>query len=83
MIDDIWQWECISQTLPRERMTRVEALRTAASGSCVCEGEWSAAVVGSFLANSIPVQALCKDVLHLLTGSSNFNRHGIAKQCDR
>jgi len=65
-IDDVWQSEGLGQTLPRERMSRMEALHAAAAGQCVCGGEWLAAVVRSFVANRIDVQALCKDIFHLL-----------------
>ena len=67
LIDDIWHSEGIDDLLPRLRMSRVEALHAAAAGSCVCNGLWMAAVVGSFIANKIPVQELCKDILQLLT----------------
>ena len=67
LIDDVWQTEGIDQTLPFMRMSRTDALQHAAGRDCVCEGKWMEAVVGSFIANEIPVQDLCKDVLKLLT----------------
>ena len=59
--------ECVEETLATARRTRVETLERAASSPCVCNGEWCAAVVESFLENRINVRDLCRDVLKALT----------------
>ena len=65
-IDDVWQWETMDQSLPKQRLPRMEILRAAAGGACVCEGRWAAAVATSLIANKINVQELCGDIVRLL-----------------
>ena len=66
LIDDIWSWHDMKETLAKDRMTRVEALHKAADSSCVCQGRWLVAVMGAFMKNGIDVKALCQDVYNLL-----------------
>ena len=73
LIADIWQWETIEKTVQGAGCSRVEALHLAAKGQCVCEGLWRAAVTGSLVDNRIPVQELCRDVLHALTVGRHEN----------
>ena len=40
LIDDVWSWEDIEDTLPVVTMTRVERLHNAATQACTCGGEW-------------------------------------------
>jgi len=67
IIDDIWAWHDMEVTLVQERMTRIEALKACASGTCVCGGVWLSTVLRGFMLNKIDVKGLCKDVLSLLT----------------
>jgi len=67
IIDDIWAWQDMEVTLVQERMTRIEALKACASGTCVCGGVWLSTVLRGFMLNKIDVKGLCKDVLSLLT----------------
>ena len=66
LIDDVWRWENMPKSLAEEQMSRLDALRAAASKPCVCQGRWIAAVVASFTANKINVRELCQDVFLLL-----------------
>ena len=66
LIDDIWLWNDMKETLARERLSRMEALKAASVGTCVCQGRWLAAVVNSFITNAVDIKALCEDVYALL-----------------
>ena len=66
MIDSIWQWECVDDVLSDATKPRVETLRAAAKVACICGGRWSAAAVQCIIANKIPLQELCRDVLSAL-----------------
>ena len=58
LIDDIWAWECVEEVLEVARRSRLDALAAARCGPCVCGGEWLSFVVGAFIRNAIPMQAL-------------------------
>ena len=62
LIDDIWMWETVEETLERAASSRNQALRAAAATQCKCGGRWLTEVVKSFLANNIPIQELCRTV---------------------
>ena len=62
MIDDIWQWECIDETVAVTRRSRLEALLMAAKTPCICGSKWVSFVAASAAANGIDLQDLCKDV---------------------
>ena len=66
LIEDIWQWELVEQSLPFARMSRIEGLKAAAEAGCKCEGRWAAIVKASFEANNIDAHALCSDILAAL-----------------
>lgn len=66
LIDAIWQWETVDTILADASQSRVDALRAAAHGQCVCDMQWPAAVVESFMANAIPVYELCVDIFNAL-----------------
>ena len=67
LINDVWQWETVDDTLATAKMSRLGALQQAAASPCTCGGAWLNAVVGSFVANAIDVRALCKDIVASLT----------------
>ena len=67
LIDDIWAWERVEETLAVAGSTRLDILKRAANGPCVCDGQWCASVVASFMDNRINVRELCSDVLKALT----------------
>ena len=69
LIDDIWRWETVEDTLEQARLTRLSALHVASQKPCVCGGEWLSKVIDVFQKNSIPVKDVCRDVyLALSTG---------------
>jgi hypothetical protein len=67
LIDDVWQWECVSDILATARRSRVESLRVASASACACDGRWLAFVVSSFVQNGINIGELCNDVLRALS----------------
>ena len=62
LIDDVWQWECVGDTLTSARQSREAALRVAAAGKCVCHGRWLEQAVAILVANNVPVRDLCRSV---------------------
>lgn len=62
LIEAIWQWERVDVLLEDASRSRVEALRAAAAGDCVCDGRWPKTVVQTVVANGIDLQELCRDV---------------------
>ena len=40
LIDDVWEWECVDDTLKRASGTRVERLAQCLQEPCVCSGRW-------------------------------------------
>ena len=71
LIDSIWQWETVGDTLTFAKRSRVETLREATRLPCICGGAWHAKVNESFVANGIDAVALCSDVYKaLLVGRS-------------
>ena len=67
MIDDIWQWENVEAASAAAQRSRLEGLAAAATGVCVCRGDWPSFVVNNFLLNGIPLGELCYDVHQALT----------------
>lgn len=63
LVDDIWKWENVEANLATARLTRMEAIRNAAQGNCVCNGVWKQHVMQSFALNGIDKQALLQDIL--------------------
>ena len=71
LIDSIWKWEKVGDTLAFAKKSRIEILRDATQRPCACGGQWLAKVTESFIANGIDVKALCSDVFNsLLVGRS-------------
>jgi hypothetical protein len=66
LIDDIWEWEQVEQSLPFAQMSRMDALGAASQAGCSCGGQWADIVKKSFDANNINVEALCSDILAAL-----------------
>ena len=66
LIDNVWQWETVEDALRCAREHRLDAVRRAAAGACVCEGLWLAAVVDSFMQNAINVKDPCERHLAIL-----------------
>ena len=66
LIDSIWQWETIGSSLEDACRSRVDTLRLAAQGPCLCGGRWPTVVVQSTIANAIPLKELCCDVFGAL-----------------
>ena len=66
LINDVWAWETVDETLVTARESRIDGLRRAAAPPCMCNGVWSAAVAESFMSNGIDPVALCTDVLNAL-----------------
>ena len=62
IIDDVWSWETVSESLAVLGKTRQELLAAAAASQCVCNGDWYEYVMSNFRANSIDVRGLCRDV---------------------
>ena len=66
MIDDVWLWEEMKETLDLERSSRIDILTAAGKAPCTCAGKWTAACTSALRANDICIRDLCKDVFHLL-----------------
>ena len=66
LIESIWQWENVGVVLEDATRSRLDTLRAAAGGVCLCSGLWPETVVRSVIANEIPLQELCTDVLYAL-----------------
>ena len=66
LIDDVWRWENVADSVRVAKQSRPEAVLRAAASPCVCRGDWLKAVVGSFLLNGINLSELCADVLRSL-----------------
>ena len=63
LIEAIWQWEDVDMVLEDVARSRMQTLRAAADGACVCSGMWPEIVTRTVLANNIPLDELCKDVV--------------------
>jgi len=71
LIDDIWRWETVEDSLEQARLTRLRVLEVAFEKQCVCRGEWLSNVHKVFANNCIPVGDVCRDVyLALSAGRS-------------
>ena len=66
LIDDIWEWELVEQSLAIARQPRMEALSAAATAPCLCHGLWVTHVMESFRLNGIDVPGLCRNILEAL-----------------
>ena len=66
LIEAIWQWERVGDMLEDASRSRVDALRAAAAGSCICDGKWPTIVAQSVIANGIDLQEMCRDVFAAL-----------------
>ena len=66
LIDSIWQWETISDSLGDACRSRVDTLRLAAHEACRCGGLWPVIVVQSAIANAIDLKELCTDIFKAL-----------------
>ena len=53
LIDDVWSWETVDDTLLRVSTTRVERLAQACGFSCVCGGAWPDAAASVLARNRI------------------------------
>lgn len=62
LIDDLWQWETVTDVVASAKMTLVQVLEAAAQRPCVCENRWAPFVVGALVANKIPIGPLCFDI---------------------
>ena len=62
IIDDVWAWDTVGETLAALGQSRLEALTAAAASPCVCDGDWHEYVRGVFAANHISEKDLCRDV---------------------
>lgn len=66
LIDDIWRWETVEETLAKARMARLRLLEEAAQTPCRCQGEWRSTVTDAFTKNNIAVEDVCRDVYSAL-----------------
>ena len=62
LIQSIWQWEDVDAVLDGAARSRLDTLRAAAAGSCVCGGKWPAVVATTMVSNGISLKELCRDV---------------------
>ena len=66
LINTIWKWEGVNETLAVGSMSRLDFLHAAAKSQCVCGKEWATHVTASFLANGISPADVCTDVYNAL-----------------
>ena len=66
LINSIWKWETVGQTLAEAQMPRLAFLDAASKSDCVCSSHWATHVTASFIANGISVADLCTDVYNSL-----------------
>ena len=66
LINTIWKWEGVNETLAVGNMSRLDFLHAAAKSECVCGKEWATHVTASFLGNGISPSDVCTDVYNAL-----------------
>ena len=66
LIDDVWRWETVDDTLQVVGMSRADTLRAFASRACVCGGAWRHFAEGLLSDNNVPAAELCSLVLRCL-----------------
>ena len=66
LIDDVWSWEAVDDTLALLKQTRVERLAAAAQSLCQCGGRWPELAQYSLTANRIDPVSFCTSVMRSL-----------------
>ena len=66
LIDDVWSWETVDDTLRFLKMKRLDRLRQAATGVCICCGSWPAHAEQIIRNNDLDARAFFKDLLNAL-----------------
>lgn len=62
IIDDVWSWESIGDTLALVGQSRFDRLCAAAGEPCVCQGCWRQAAEWSLAANKVDAAEFCKHI---------------------
>ena len=63
LIDDVWQWEEVGDTLAPARRSREEGMHDALGSACVCKGGYAAALGAALVANNINIRQLCTEIM--------------------
>ena len=66
LIDDVWEWETVSDELALLSQSRLERLVEAGRGPCSCGGYWRYFAEWALQANGINPKELCGDVWNAL-----------------
>ena len=62
LIDDVWSWETVGDTLSVVTLPRVARLQHAASQPCICAGAWRTQADRIFTNNGLDPSDFCTDV---------------------
>ena len=64
LIDDVWSWEAVDDTLAVVRQTRMERLSAAAQGPCACGRRWRQLADYCMATNCIDPKELCTAIMN-------------------
>ncbi|CAE8608119.1 unnamed protein product [Polarella glacialis] len=68
LIDDVWSWETVDDTLSLQGQPRIERLFAAAREACNCNGQWRYLAEACLRLNCINARSICSDVFLLRDG---------------
>lgn len=74
LIDDVWSWESVDDTLALHAKTRVERLVEVSREPCKCGGRWRQLAEQCCYLNSIDIASLCTDIHMLLRDGRRADR---------
>ena len=74
LIDDVWSWQTIDDTLALNAKSRMEQLAEAAREVYKCGGRWSQPAQERCYLNQISISSLCSDIHLLLRDGRRPNR---------
>ena len=77
LIDDVWSWETVGDTLSRMSQTRVQRLLGAAQEACSCRGRWRELAEQCCVLNNINICSLCTDIHMLLRDGRRADRRAL------
>ncbi|CAE8638477.1 unnamed protein product [Polarella glacialis] len=74
LIDDVWSWETVDDTLSLQGQPRIERLFAAAREACNCNGQWRYLAEACLRLNCINAGSICSDVFLLLRDGRRTDR---------
>ncbi|CAE8655280.1 unnamed protein product [Polarella glacialis] len=74
LIDDVWSWETVDDTLSLQGQPRIERLFAAAREACNCNGQWRYLAEACLRLNCINARSICSDVFLLLRDGRRTDR---------